>query len=207
MQTLHLSPPAVPLSRLTDNVLDGTSSARIEELQKAWEVDPDSVDESGDNFFRNFGGQTATSTGVTGQTRQENAEIVWCQEEPMNMGASSYIAPRLCTDMKATGRGSWEDIKFVGRGPSASTATGFAQAVLAVADDKWRGGRLYTGIMDDRRFAGWSDTAVEVKLIRYNLIDGTTVANSMWGGVNFPATSRFLRYWACDIVGPTGCVD
>ena len=37
------------------------------------------------------------------------------------------------------------------------------QAVLAVADDKWRGGRLYTGIMDDRRFAGKSDTAVEVK--------------------------------------------
>uniref|UniRef100_A0A6N2NJ29 2-oxoglutarate dehydrogenase E1 component/KDG C-terminal domain-containing protein n=1 Tax=Salix viminalis TaxID=40686 RepID=A0A6N2NJ29_SALVM len=56
-----------------------------------------------------------------------SAEIIWCQEEPMNMGASSYIAPRLCTAMKATGRGSWEDIKFVGRGPPASTATGFAR--------------------------------------------------------------------------------
>ena len=56
-----------------------------------------------------------------------DAEIEWCQEEPMNMGDSSYMAPRLCTAMKATGRGSWEDIKFVGRGPSASTATGFAQ--------------------------------------------------------------------------------
>ncbi|KAJ6325298.1 hypothetical protein OIU76_012391 [Salix suchowensis] len=51
-------------------------------------------------------------------------EVGFTREEPMNMGASSYIAPRLCTAMKATGRGSWEDIKFVGRGPSASTATG-----------------------------------------------------------------------------------
>ncbi|CAK7325637.1 unnamed protein product [Dovyalis caffra] len=59
--------------------------------------------------------------------RYPNAEIVWCQEEPMNMGAYSYIAPRLCTAMKAVGRGSWEDIKYAGRGPSASTATGFLQ--------------------------------------------------------------------------------
>ncbi|KAJ6720392.1 2-OXOGLUTARATE DEHYDROGENASE [Salix viminalis] len=29
-------PPSVPLSRLTDNVLDGRSSVHIEELQKAW---------------------------------------------------------------------------------------------------------------------------------------------------------------------------
>lgn len=61
---------------LTDNVLDGRSSVHIEELQKACEVDPDSVDESGDNFFRNFGGQTATSTGVTGQTRQESKRLL-----------------------------------------------------------------------------------------------------------------------------------
>ena len=53
-----------------------------------------------------------------------DAEIVWCQEEPMNMGAYTYIAPRLCTAMLDLGRGSLEDIKYVGRGPSASTATG-----------------------------------------------------------------------------------
>ncbi|KAM0953283.1 putative oxoglutarate dehydrogenase (succinyl-transferring) [Dioscorea sansibarensis] len=57
--------------------------------------------------------------------RYPNAEIVWCQEEPMNMGAYSYISPRLCTAMRALGRGTMEDIKFVGRGPSAATATGF----------------------------------------------------------------------------------
>ncbi|WCJ19551.1 2-oxoglutarate dehydrogenase mitochondrial [Euphorbia peplus] len=58
--------------------------------------------------------------------RYPNAEIVWCQEEPMNMGAYSFIAPRLYTAMKEMGRGSYEDIKYVGRAPSASTATGFA---------------------------------------------------------------------------------
>lgn len=57
--------------------------------------------------------------------RYPNAEIVWCQEEPMNMGAYSYISPRLFTAMKALGRGSFEDVKYVGRAPSAATATGF----------------------------------------------------------------------------------
>lgn len=56
-----------------------------------------------------------------------DAEIIWCQEEPMNMGAYSYIVPRLCTAMKALGRGSIDDIKYVGRAPSAATATGFLQ--------------------------------------------------------------------------------
>lgn len=59
--------------------------------------------------------------------RYPNAEIVWCQEEPMNMGAFYYVGPRLCTAMKAVGRGNMDDIKYVGRLPSASTATGFLQ--------------------------------------------------------------------------------
>ncbi|CAM8909347.1 unnamed protein product [Rhodiola kirilowii] len=57
--------------------------------------------------------------------RYPNAEIVWCQEEPMNMGAYSYIAPRLSTAMKALSRGTIDDIKYAGRAPSAVTATGF----------------------------------------------------------------------------------
>ncbi|KAJ8562717.1 hypothetical protein K7X08_031169 [Anisodus acutangulus] len=59
--------------------------------------------------------------------RYPNAEIVWCQEEPMNMGAYQYIAPRLSTAMKALGRGGVDDIKYVGRAPSAATATGVYQ--------------------------------------------------------------------------------
>ncbi|MED6199163.1 hypothetical protein PIB30_073301 [Stylosanthes scabra] len=57
--------------------------------------------------------------------RYPNAEVVWCQEEPMNMGAYYYMLPRLWTCMKKLGRGSMEDIKYVGRDPSAATATGF----------------------------------------------------------------------------------
>ena len=43
----------------------------------------------------------------------------------MNMGAYNYIAPRLCTAMRVLGRGTFDDIKYVGRAPSAATATGF----------------------------------------------------------------------------------
>ncbi|KAL2552667.1 2-oxoglutarate dehydrogenase C-terminal domain-containing protein [Forsythia ovata] len=57
--------------------------------------------------------------------RYLNAEIVWCQQEPMNMGANNYIAPRLCTVMKALGMGNMDDIKYAGRAPSATTTTGF----------------------------------------------------------------------------------
>ncbi|GLJ06329.1 hypothetical protein SUGI_0036560 [Cryptomeria japonica] len=69
-------PRAVPLSRLTDNFLDGTSSVYLEELQRAWEADPQSVDESWDNFFRNFVGQAATSPGISGQTIQESMRLL-----------------------------------------------------------------------------------------------------------------------------------
>lgn len=41
------------------------------------------------------------------------------------MGAYTYIAPRLGTAMKELGRGSIDDINYVGRAPSAATATGF----------------------------------------------------------------------------------
>ncbi|XP_027364385.1 2-oxoglutarate dehydrogenase, mitochondrial-like [Abrus precatorius] len=69
-------PRPVPLSRLTDNFLDGTSSVYLEELQRAWEADPNSVDESWDNFFRNFVGQASTSPGISGQTIQESMQLL-----------------------------------------------------------------------------------------------------------------------------------
>lgn len=69
-------PRPVPLSRLSDNFLDGTSSVYLEELQRAWEVDPQSVDESWDNFFRNFVGQASTSPGISGQTIQESMRLL-----------------------------------------------------------------------------------------------------------------------------------
>ncbi|KAL9250291.1 2-oxoglutarate dehydrogenase, mitochondrial-like protein, partial [Drosera capensis] len=69
-------PRPVPLSRLSDSFLDGTSSVYLEELQRAWEADPESVDESWDNFFRNFVGQAATSPGISGQTIQESMQLL-----------------------------------------------------------------------------------------------------------------------------------
>ncbi|KAG6483235.1 2-oxoglutarate dehydrogenase, mitochondrial-like [Zingiber officinale] len=69
-------PRPVPLSRLSDSFLDGTSSVYLEELQRAWEADPSSVDESWDNFFRNFVGQAATSPGISGQTIQESMRLL-----------------------------------------------------------------------------------------------------------------------------------
>lgn len=54
-----------------------------------------------------------------------DAEVVWSQEEPMNMGAFTYIAPRIATVLRELSRGKFEDIKYVGRPPAAATATGF----------------------------------------------------------------------------------
>jgi 2-oxoglutarate dehydrogenase E1 component len=38
----------------------------------------------------------------------KNAKFVWCQEEPQNMGASTFIEPRLrtlfCTEIAYAGR-------------------------------------------------------------------------------------------------------
>ncbi len=36
--------------------------------------------------------------------RYPNAEVMWCQEEPMNMGAYQHAAPRIETCMRHEGR-------------------------------------------------------------------------------------------------------
>jgi 2-oxoglutarate dehydrogenase E1 component len=56
-------------------------------------------------------------------TRFKNAEFVWCQEEPMNMGAWTYAQPnidRVLDYLKATNA----KVSYAGRHASASTATG-----------------------------------------------------------------------------------
>jgi len=52
-----------------------------------------------------------------------NAEAVWCQEEPKNMGAWSFVQPRIAT---ATEQINNKEIRptYCGRKPSAATATG-----------------------------------------------------------------------------------
>lgn len=63
--------------------------------------------------------------------RYPNAEFIWCQEEPMNMGAYFYVAPRIETCLRLEGRtpppAAFPAIKYAGREPSASTATGFPE--------------------------------------------------------------------------------
>ncbi len=58
-----------------------------------------------------------------------NAEIVWCQEEPENMGAWNFVDRKIedvCTAM-----GTPKRPKFVGRCAAASPATGLAKVHLA----------------------------------------------------------------------------
>jgi 2-oxoglutarate dehydrogenase E1 component len=69
----------------------------------------------------------------------KHAELVWCQEEPKNMGCWGYVQPRLLTALRhcgeaAEGEGdnkqssaahSWatRGVKYVGRAAAASPAT------------------------------------------------------------------------------------
>ena len=61
--------------------------------------------------------------------RFANAEIVWCQEEPRNMGAWAFVQPYVDWVMEQMGRGG-ERLRYVGRPASASTATGLMRVHL-----------------------------------------------------------------------------
>ncbi|MBL4595947.1 MAG: 2-oxoglutarate dehydrogenase E1 component [Robiginitomaculum sp.] len=56
-------------------------------------------------------------------SRFKNAEMIWCQEEPKNMGAWSFIEPNLEWVLKMIGAKHTRP-QYVGRKASASTATG-----------------------------------------------------------------------------------
>jgi 2-oxoglutarate dehydrogenase E1 component len=55
--------------------------------------------------------------------RYSNAEVVWCQEEPANMGYWTFVMPRLNFIIEELGRMP-DRVHFVGRKASASPATG-----------------------------------------------------------------------------------
>ncbi|KAG0305293.1 2-oxoglutarate dehydrogenase E1 component [Dissophora globulifera] len=63
--------------------------------------------------------------------RYPNAEIVWCQEEPMNMGAWAHVSPRIRTSLRETNNHVGKEIRYAGREPSASVATGNKKVHLA----------------------------------------------------------------------------
>ena len=56
-------------------------------------------------------------------SRFPTAEIIWCQEEPKNMGAWSFVEPRLEQVLTEIG-GTWKRARYVGRPAAASPATG-----------------------------------------------------------------------------------
>mmetsp|Transcript_16139 Transcript_16139/g.51791 ORF Transcript_16139/g.51791 Transcript_16139/m.51791 type:complete len:1080 (-) Transcript_16139:650-3889(-) len=55
-------------------------------------------------------------------SRHPNAEIMWVQEEPKNMGAWSYVAPRIATSLREL-CGDTRRVTYVGRPPASSPAT------------------------------------------------------------------------------------
>lgn len=56
----------------------------------------------------------------------EGAELIWCQEEPENMGAWNFVDRRLEETLKGLSYSSPRPL-FIGRKPAASPATGFAE--------------------------------------------------------------------------------
>ena len=62
-------------------------------------------------------------TMMTELGRFTNADLVWCQEEPKNMGAWTFIEPNIEWVLQQINRGG-QPIRYAGRAASASTATG-----------------------------------------------------------------------------------
>jgi len=56
----------------------------------------------------------------------DSAQVIWCQEEPQNMGAWTFVAPRIEAVLAELGTKQGRLI-YVGRPPAASTATGLYQ--------------------------------------------------------------------------------
>jgi 2-oxoglutarate dehydrogenase E1 component len=61
--------------------------------------------------------------------RFPQAELVWCQEEPKNMGAWTFVNPLLEEVMEAVGMKAGRPV-YVGRKEAASPATGLARKHL-----------------------------------------------------------------------------
>ncbi len=62
---------------------------------------------------------------ITELSRFPNADVVWCQEEPKNMGAWSFIDPNLEWVLEHTSLKT-KRARYAGRAASAATATGLA---------------------------------------------------------------------------------
>jgi 2-oxoglutarate dehydrogenase E1 component len=65
--------------------------------------------------------------GITNElAKYKNAQVQWVQEEPQNQGYWAYVWPKIRNIVKGL-RGSQQEVTYVGRTPSASTATGYSK--------------------------------------------------------------------------------
>jgi 2-oxoglutarate dehydrogenase E1 component len=67
-------------------------------------------------------------------SRFPRAEVVWCQEEPQNMGGWTFVEPRLCAVLDGLKHKARRSIRYAGRAASASTATGLMSKHAAQRD-------------------------------------------------------------------------
>jgi 2-oxoglutarate dehydrogenase E1 component len=58
----------------------------------------------------------------------QNAALFWVQEEHMNQGSWVYVQPRIEAAMKLGGLSQQAHVEYVGRPPSAATASGHHDA-------------------------------------------------------------------------------
>lgn len=58
--------------------------------------------------------------------KYSNAEVVWAQQEPKNMGAYSYVGPRLMTATRELNKDEKRP-RYVGRRVSSAPATGMSK--------------------------------------------------------------------------------
>jgi 2-oxoglutarate dehydrogenase E1 component len=66
---------------------------------------------------------------MTELLRFPQAQIVWCQEEPKNMGAWAFVQPYVDWVLDQMGRPG-ERLRYAGRPASAATATGLMRKHL-----------------------------------------------------------------------------
>lgn len=64
----------------------------------------------------------------------KNAKSVWCQEEPKNMGAWSYVQPRFATSTRMINKNE-QRLAYVGRRPSSAVATGLGARAHAAEQE------------------------------------------------------------------------
>ena len=58
--------------------------------------------------------------------KYKNAEVIWAQQEPKNMGCYAYVNPRIMTATRDINKDE-KRARYVGRGVSAAPATGMAK--------------------------------------------------------------------------------